>query len=127
LGRGATGDERQRARGGVQGHSVHDAVAGLAKPVVKRLIKGGIMGYAAGRQATAGIGKFYKNDNATELRAARLGIEGNFLQGWKYKFETDFANSEVDVKDAYIEYSGEFVEPAYVRVGQYKTPNSPRS
>jgi phosphate-selective porin OprO/OprP len=67
---------------------------------------------------------FYKNDNAVELRAARLGIEGNFLQGWKYKFETDFANSEVDVKDAYIEYSGEYVEPAYVRVGQYKTPNS---
>jgi phosphate-selective porin OprO/OprP len=50
--------------------------------------------------------------------------EGNFLQGWKYKFETDFANSEIDVKDAYIEYSGEYVEPAYVRVGQYKIPNS---
>ena len=67
---------------------------------------------------------FYKDDNATELRSARLGIEGNFYKGWKYKFETDFANNEVDVKDAYIEYSGEFVEPAYVRVGQYKTPNS---
>jgi phosphate-selective porin OprO/OprP len=67
---------------------------------------------------------FYKNDNAAELRAARLGIEGNFYQGWKYKFETDFADNTVDVKDAYLEYSGEFVEPAYVRVGQYKTPNS---
>jgi phosphate-selective porin OprO/OprP len=67
---------------------------------------------------------FYKNDNAAEVRAARLGVEGNFLQGWKYKFETDFADSTVDIKDAYLEYSGEFVEPAYVRVGQYKTPNS---
>jgi phosphate-selective porin len=67
---------------------------------------------------------FYKNDNAAELRAARLGLEGHFLQGWKYKFETDFADSTVDVKDAYLEYSGEFVEPAYVRIGQYKTPNS---
>jgi phosphate-selective porin OprO/OprP len=67
---------------------------------------------------------FYRNDNATELRAARLGVEGNFLQDWKYKFETDFVDGTVDVKDAYLEYSGEFVEPAYVRVGQYKTPNS---
>jgi phosphate-selective porin OprO and OprP len=67
---------------------------------------------------------FYKNDNAAELRSARLGIEGNFYKGWKFKFETDFADSTVDVKDAYLEYSGEFVEPAYIRVGQYKTPNS---
>jgi phosphate-selective porin OprO/OprP len=67
---------------------------------------------------------FYKNDNATEVRAARLGIEGNFLQGWEYKLEADFANSTVDLKDAYLEYGGEFIEPAYVRVGQYKTPNS---
>ena len=67
---------------------------------------------------------FYKDDNATELRRARLGAEGNFYEGWKYRFEADFANSSLDVKDAYIEYSGEFVEPAYVRVGQYKTPNS---
>jgi phosphate-selective porin OprO and OprP len=66
----------------------------------------------------------YKNDNATELRSARLGLEANFYEGWKFKFETDFADAEVDVKDAYLEYSGEFVEPAYVRVGQYKTPNS---
>ena len=67
---------------------------------------------------------FYKNDNATELRAARLGIEGDFYEGWSYKFETDFGLGDVDVKDAYIEYDGELVDPAYVRVGQYKTPNS---
>jgi phosphate-selective porin OprO/OprP len=66
----------------------------------------------------------YKNDNGTEVRAARLGIEGNFFQGWSYKFETDFANSDVDLKDAYIEYDGAPLDPAYVRVGQYKTPNS---
>jgi phosphate-selective porin OprO and OprP len=67
---------------------------------------------------------FYKNDNAVELRAARLGIQGSFFQGWEYKFETDFGLGEVDVKDAYIQYDGEYVDPAYVRVGQYKTPNS---
>ena len=67
---------------------------------------------------------FYETTMPPKLRAARLGIEGNFYKGWKYKFEADFADSTVDLKDAYIEYGGEFVEPAYVRVGQYKTPNS---
>lgn len=67
---------------------------------------------------------FYKNDNAAELRRARLGVEGEFLEGWAYKLETDFANNSLSVKDAFIQYSGKPVEPAYVRVGQFKTPNS---
>jgi phosphate-selective porin OprO and OprP len=67
---------------------------------------------------------FYKNDNATELRAARLGFEGKFYDGWDFRLEADFVNSTIDLKDVYLQYSGEFVEPAYVRVGQYKTPNS---
>jgi hypothetical protein len=36
--------------------------------VVKTLIKGGIMGYAAGRQATAGIGEFL-SESVNEARA----------------------------------------------------------
>jgi phosphate-selective porin OprO and OprP len=66
----------------------------------------------------------YKDDNGVELRAARLGIEGTFYDGWNYIFETDFGLGDVEVKDAYIEYDGDLVDPAYVRVGQYKTPNS---
>jgi phosphate-selective porin OprO/OprP len=66
----------------------------------------------------------YKDDNGVELRATRLGIEGNFYEGWYYRFETDFGLGDVDVKDAYIEYDGELVDPAFVRVGQYKMPNS---
>jgi len=66
----------------------------------------------------------YRNDNAVELRAARLGVEGSFLQGWDYRLEADFADSDVDVKDAYIQYDGEAIEPAWIRVGQFKTPNS---
>jgi phosphate-selective porin OprO and OprP len=66
----------------------------------------------------------YKNDNAAELRAARLGIEGGFLQGWRYRLEADFADSDVDVKDAYIQYGGEVIDPAWIRAGQFKTPNS---
>jgi phosphate-selective porin OprO and OprP len=66
----------------------------------------------------------YKDDNGVELRSARFGIEGHFYDGWYYRFETDFGLGDVDVKDAYIEYDGELVDPAYVRVGQYKTPTS---
>jgi phosphate-selective porin OprO and OprP len=67
---------------------------------------------------------FYDDDNATEARAARLGIEGTAWRDFGYRLEVDFADNEVDITDAFIEYDGEFIDPAYVRVGQYKTPNS---
>ncbi len=59
---------------------------------------------------------------ATEFRAARLGIEGKAWKTVKYKFESDFAGNEVDVKDAYLEWkTGPGIKLA---VGQFKTPNS---
>lgn len=67
---------------------------------------------------------FYSGDNATELRAARLGIEGKAWKDFGYKFEIDFSGNDVDIKDAFIEYKGPLTDPAYVRVGQFKTPNS---
>ncbi|HZA67674.1 MAG TPA: porin [Geminicoccaceae bacterium] len=68
---------------------------------------------------------FYRNDNATEVRAARLGIEGTVWKDFDYRFEVDFADDGVEIQDAYIEYGGPPIEPArYIRVGQYKTPNS---
>jgi phosphate-selective porin OprO/OprP len=68
---------------------------------------------------------FYRNDNATEARAARLGIEGTVWKDFGYRFEVDFADDGVEIKDAYIQYDGGVIEPArYIRVGQYKTPNS---
>jgi phosphate-selective porin OprO and OprP len=58
-------------------------------------------------------------------RAARLGIEGTVWKDFGYRFEVDFADDGVEIKDAYIQYDGGGVEPArYIRVGQYKTPNS---
>ena len=66
---------------------------------------------------------FYRNDNATELRAARLGIEGK-ADNFDYLLEVDFADGEADLEDAFIEYDGAFTDPAYVRAGQFKTPNS---
>src|SRR5882724_463752 len=66
----------------------------------------------------------YKNNNATEVRSARIGVEGHFYEAWIYKVEADFADDDLDLKDAYIEYGGELVKPAHVRVGQYKVFNS---
>lgn len=60
------------------------------------------------------------NVNSTELRAARIGVEGKAWKDIKYKFEADFAGNETTVKDAYLQWHG----PLKVTVGQFKTPNS---
>ena len=60
------------------------------------------------------------NVGATEFRTARLGVEGKAWKDVKYKFEADLAGSEVELKDAYLQWSG----PAKFTFGQFKTPNS---
>jgi phosphate-selective porin OprO/OprP len=44
--------------------------------------------------------------SAVELRRARLGVEGVVWYDVKYKFEVDFADNEVAIKDAYVAYAG---------------------
>ena len=44
--------------------------------------------------------------NGFEARRARLNVSGVLWYDWKYKFEVDFADNEVDVKDAYMAYTG---------------------
>lgn len=63
--------------------------------------------------------------NSWEARRARLGVEGTVYYDWKYKFEIDFADSEVDVKDAYISYAG-FSDwnNLQILMGQFKIANS---
>lgn len=61
------------------------------------------------------------NVRGTEFRTARLGIEGKAWKGVKYKFEADFADNEVDLKDAYLQYS---MGKGKVTFGQFKTFNS---
>ena len=67
-----------------------------------------------------------KDDNisikATELRAARLGIEGKAWNSIKYKFEADFADDQTTVKDAMIEWKTK--SGIKWLTGQFKTPNS---
>ena len=68
--------------------------------------------------------RFYRSDGTTELRQARLGLQGRAWKDVTYSFQIDFADDGVDIEDAFVEYEGEVIHPAYVRVGQYKTPNS---
>jgi phosphate-selective porin OprO/OprP len=64
--------------------------------------------------------------SATELRRARLGVEGILYYDWKYIFEVDFANDVVRVKDAYLEYQGLNLadNPLLFRAGNFKTFNT---
>ena len=61
--------------------------------------------------------------SAAELRRARLGVEGVVFYDVAYKFEVDFANDEVAIKDAYVEYNG-LADGLSLRAGNFKTPNS---
>lgn len=55
---------------------------------------------------------------ATEFRRARLGVEGIAWKDIKYKFEIDFADNEVDITDAYLQYKG--AKPWKFTFGQFK-------
>ena len=64
--------------------------------------------------------------SGTELRRARLGVEGVIYYDWKYILEVDFANDAVRIRDAYLEYQGFKIadEPLLFRAGNFKTFNT---
>ena len=68
----------------------------------------------------------YPDVSATQLRRARLGVEGVVYYDVKYILEVDFANDVVAVKDAYLQYQGVKIgdTPVYFRAGNFRTPNS---
>ena len=45
-------------------------------------------------------------NDGTEIRRARMRFEGVFYKDWLFRTEADFADDNVRVKDAFIEYSG---------------------
>jgi phosphate-selective porin OprO/OprP len=70
---------------------------------------------------------FYSEDknklgDGSELRRARLDIEGNLFADWGYEFSVDFAGGDADVKDAYVSYNGFW--PTRIKVGHFKEPFS---
>lgn len=54
----------------------------------------------------------------TEIRAARLGIEGRLAPVLTYRMEADFAGEQVVLKDAFLQYQG--ASPLTVTVGNFK-------
>lgn len=69
----------------------------------------------------------YDEDNAelgsgTEFRRVRLFAEGAIDEDWEYKLQFDFADGDVNLNDAYIEYGG--FDFGSVKIGHFKQPFS---
>ena len=56
--------------------------------------------------------------DGTEFRRARIFASGNIDDSWKYKLQVDFADNDLDMKDAWISHSSGF------KIGQFKAPFS---
>ncbi len=61
-------------------------------------------------------------DSGTEVRRARLHAAGTVFKYWDFKSEVDFAENEVDIKDAYI--ANTYLKPLTIQVGNFKEPFS---
>lgn len=62
------------------------------------------------------------NPDGTELRRARLEVEGTLAKVWGFKNEIDFAGDKVSVKDAWLSYGG--LKPITIKAGNFKEPFS---
>ncbi len=49
---------------------------------------------------------FFASRTESEVRRARLGVEGVFQSDWEYELELDFAENAVDLKKAQLAYVG---------------------
>ena len=70
------------------------------------------------------LAKYYEDEvelgDGTELRQARIALEGSLDSAWDYEFGVDFADGDADVKDAFIGYGG--LGDVYLQIGQFKEP-----
>ncbi|HZD52234.1 MAG TPA: porin [Woeseiaceae bacterium] len=87
---------------------------------------------AQGAEVTADLGGRIQVDGAlydedvaelgsgTEIRRARLFIEGEITEGWEYKSEFDFNDGDVDPADVYVKYTG--LPLGSIKIGHFKAP-----
>tara|TARA_R110002050_G_scaffold81165_2_gene173468 strand:- start:1372 stop:2757 length:1386 start_codon:yes stop_codon:yes gene_type:complete len=99
-------------------------------------VKGGVTVKTRDGQFSTKIGgrlqadaAFYNGDpsigNGTEIRRARLYLEGKMYTDWGYKLQYDFASTGVNGKgiaDAFISYNG--FDDLQLKVGNFKDPFS---
>jgi len=60
--------------------------------------------------------------NGTEIRSARIEMEGTFFSDWDYEFSLEFADAATEIKDAFISYTG--LQSLAFHFGQFKAPFS---
>lgn len=60
--------------------------------------------------------------NGTEVRRARIGVKATLFRDWYSEIDLDFAGNAVEIKDAWIGYTG--FENTLLKAGQYKEPFS---
>ncbi len=60
--------------------------------------------------------------SGAEIRRARLDLHGVLFHDWAYQLETDFADDEADLKDAWLDYHLD--STSALRVGHFKEPFS---
>ncbi|MBV1961538.1 MAG: OprO/OprP family phosphate-selective porin, partial [Immundisolibacteraceae bacterium] len=58
-------------------------------------------------------------NEGTEFRRARIFFKGQLNNDWGYKWQVDFADSDVSTKDMFIKY-----KPKGLTIGQFKQPFS---
>jgi phosphate-selective porin OprO/OprP len=78
-------------------------------------------GYTRAARTTAnpqGLGLPIEANDGTEVRRGRIRFEGVFWQDWLTRIEADFADDNVRVKDAFLQYTG--FDVVTVTAGQQK-------
>lgn len=60
--------------------------------------------------------------NGTEIRSARIEMQGTFFSDWDYEFSMEFADAEAEIKDAFVRYAG--LQSLAFQFGQFKAPFS---
>ncbi len=60
--------------------------------------------------------------SGTEFRRARAFVSGVLADQWNYKLQLEFGDGSVDMKDAFIQYTG--LNVGKLKIGQFKVPFS---
>jgi phosphate-selective porin OprO/OprP len=102
-------------------------------PVEITVDKGGVQVKSSDNEFAAKIGgrvqldsSWYDEDgaemgNGTEIRRARLYIQGHMFYDWGYKFQYDFTGSGKEgIKDAFLTYNG--FDSIQLKAGNFKDP-----